>query len=174
MKKSTWLVVGLCALALPAAGVVTLSRFAPAPAAAQATRSRKFQGPPRIVSEVPSLQVERTEIVPFGPDSEHLLLTLRNHSEKKIVFFTLCSDLDERGYSGVTFLGPEETDEAVAPYGERTERLPADEWKPGRPLIICGATFEDGTREGAEYVREAHKERYEKHKEERRKRKGVN
>ena len=172
MNKSTWLLIGLCALAslaFIAGGGLLIKPLTPAPATAQATRNKRLHEVPKIVTKTRSLQVARTEIVPLGSD-DLLRLTLHNDSEKTIVSFSICTMLDEYGRSSMTYYGPDETDEAVAPYGERTVDILAWALKPGKPLFICAATFADGTQEGVERILKSDKESYEEMKKERRNR----
>lgn len=176
MKKPMLLLISLCALgafALIAAVGPTITPLAPSPVTAQSTVSRRFKEMPKIVSRVKSLQVARTEIVSSSTD-DRLRLTLRNDSEKTIVSFSICTALDDHSRSSITFYGPEETDEAVAPYGERTEEIPALVLEPGKPLIVCAATFADGTQEGVQRLLKSDKDSYEEMKKERSKRKGKN
>ena len=166
MNKSTWLLLCLCVLgafAFLATVGPTIKPLTPSPATAQSSVQRRFQEPPKIISKVKSLQVARTAVVTFGA-GDRLRLTLRNDSEKTAVSFSLCTTLDDHSRSSMTFYGPEETDEAVAPYGERTEEIPAAALEPGKPLIVCAATFADGTQEGVQHLLKSDKESYEEMK----------
>lgn len=177
MSKFKWTLISLCALAstaLIAGSGLSGKLRTRAPAIAQTPRNKRFQKAPEIVSEVRSLRIARAEIVPLGSEEDTLRLTLRNDSEKKIVSFSICTRLDEYGSSSETYYGPDETDEAVASYGEKVVDIPAFALTPGRPLIVCAATFADGTQEGVERIRQLDKESYEEMKKERRNRKGAN
>jgi hypothetical protein len=124
---------------------------------------------PEVVHETPSLQITNMEIISEAT-YDLLRITFRNYSEKAINSFTICPDVEENGWSGVTF-HPPPGQALIEPHSEFSEMIPAETVKPGRPLTICALMFVDETDEGLPRVRKSAKESYEKMKQEARKEK---
>lgn len=185
MKKSTWLPISLfvsASFALIGAGGPAAQTQTPArPDGQELAARRRLQKPPKIVSLVKSLRVEKAEIESSG-GVDYLLLTVRNDSHKPVACVSFCSMMHELGYSSRTECSRTivlpgviyQEDDAVPAYGERTDQFRAVALEPDKPLFVCAATFTDGTQEGDERVREHDKKLYEKIKEMRRNQKGVN
>ncbi len=127
---------------------------------------------PEVVHETPSLRITNMEVIRWET-SDHLRITFRNYSEKAIDSFTVCPQIDDHGWSGVTFLS-QPGRALIEPHSEISKMIPAGTFKPDRPITVCGLMFVDETLEGLPRVRKDIKESYEKRKQEARKSVGFN
>jgi hypothetical protein len=122
---------------------------------------------PEVVHETPSLRITNMEIIRWET-SDHLRITFRNYSEKAVDSFTVCPQIDDHGWSGVTFHS-QPGRALIEPHSEVSKMMPAETFKPGTPLTVCALMFADETDEGLPRVRQSVKESYEKRKQEARK-----
>jgi hypothetical protein len=132
-------------------------------------KRQRLNALPEVVNETPSLHITKMEIIRWET-SDHLRITFRNYSEKAVNSFTICHHIDENGWSGVTF-HPPPGQALIEPHSEISKMMPAETFKPGRPLTVCALMFVDETGEGLPRVRGSVKESYEKRKQEERKEK---
>lgn len=136
---------------------------------AEGRNRRRLRALPEVVHETPSLQITNMEII-SGETSDELRITFRNYSEKAINSFTICPHIDENGWTAVTSLAPP-GQTLIEPHSEISEMIPAEVFKPDKPITICALRFVDETDEGLPRVRESAKESYEETKREARKEK---
>ena len=118
---------------------------------------------PEIVSATPSLRLVRAEIV-SRVSSDEVLLTLRNESPKAMLSVTVCTQIYENGFNSITYSGPAEGDEFIAPHAEKSVEVNAGNVDPGKPLTLCAVMFADETQEGVERVTYSHKQSRDKAK----------
>lgn len=119
---------------------------------------------PKVVHETPSLHITNMEVI-SEETFDLLRITFRNYSEKAINSFTICPNVHENGWSGVTFHAPPGK-ALIEPHSEISEDIPAATFNPRKPLTVCALIFVDETQEGLPDVRESAKKSYEQRKQE--------
>jgi hypothetical protein len=102
---------------------------------------------PRVMSKVKDLEIINARIVRAGTDAPGVTFEIRNNSNRAVMAVDIMC-----GEAGITKdgLGDEEHPTVIIePYGTLAAEM-NDELSPGLPIVLSGATFEDGTEEGSE------------------------
>ncbi len=102
---------------------------------------------PPVLSKVKDLEIVNARIVRAGSDAPGVAFEIRNNSNRAVTAVDITC-----GEAGISKdgLGDEEHPTVVIePYGTLTAEM-NDELSPGFPIVLSGATYEDGTEEGTE------------------------
>jgi hypothetical protein len=102
---------------------------------------------PPIKSQVKDLEIINARIVRAGSEVPGVAFEIRNNSNRAVMAVDITCGLAGMMSNG---LGDDEHPIVVIqPYGMLTAEM-NDELSPGLPIVLGGATFEDGTEEGTE------------------------
>jgi hypothetical protein len=102
---------------------------------------------PPIKSQIKDLEIINARIVRAGSEAPGVAFEIRNNSNRTVMAVDITC-----GQAGITRdgLGDDEHPMVIIqPYGTLTAEM-NDELTPGMPIVLSGATYEDGTEEGSE------------------------
>lgn len=143
--KRRWFL--LCAaVAMLAASVISVGVFSAKKQNPKTQRPRDWlTTTPPVTSKVKDLEIVNARIVRADSDAPGVAFKIRNNSHRAVMAVDIMC-----GESGISKdgLGDEEHPTVVIePYGMLAVEM-NDELAPGLPIVLTGATFEDGTEEG--------------------------
>lgn len=102
---------------------------------------------PRMMSKVKDLEIINARIVRAGSDAPGVTFEIRNNSHRAVMAVDImCGDA---GMSKDGLGDEEHPTVVIEPYGTLTVEM-NDEMSPGLPIVLSGATFEDGIEEGSD------------------------
>jgi hypothetical protein len=164
-KRRRWFL--LCAtITLLAASLISVGVFSAKKQNPKAQRPKDWlTTTPAVMSKVKDLEIVNARVVRAGSDMPGVAFEILNKSHRAVMAVDIMC-----GESGMLKdgLGDEEHPTVVIEPGGMLEVEMNDELSPGLPIVLSGATFEDGTEEGTETSLKAiHRAR--KHERERRK-----
>lgn len=102
---------------------------------------------PPVISKVKDLEIINARIIRADSDARGVAFEIRNNSNRAVMAVDIMC-----GEAGISKdgLGDEEHPTVIIePYGTLTAEM-NDELSPGFPIVLSGATYQDGTEEGTE------------------------
>jgi hypothetical protein len=112
---------------------------------------KKYSEIPQIISNVPDLEVTRSNLKDEGTANAIVKITIRNNSDKPIIGISVESG-DEKDASGINLNGIHDGDVTptiiLPPHESMEAEFPISSVHAGRPIRVAGALYADGTDDG--------------------------